>query len=110
MIIGLIAAFLLIGSGIEIGAAGFWAVLFGSLLPDIDHRNSTLGKCNPFVGFMKHRGHCHSFIGILILSLLALPFGFYPFFMVLLGANLHLLGDKLNSYLPRKKQFILKTW
>lgn len=40
---------------------------FGGLLPDIDHPKSALGHKNPFAGFLRHRGFCHSlaFAGIL---------------------------------------------
>lgn len=43
----------------------FWLIL-GSLFPDMDFEFAPLGKINPFVGFMKHRGRIHTiFVSIL---------------------------------------------
>lgn len=93
----------------------FAAVLIGSLWPDIDHPKSTVGRYNPFAPFMKHRGHCHSIIGIL---LLALPFfmittkevtGIEVYEMVVVGGMSHLVGDKISSALKGKK-FRIKVW
>lgn len=47
--------------------------LLGSLLPDIDHQHSTIGKHFPFISkTLKHRGFTHSllFICILVIFLL----------------------------------------
>ena len=89
---------------------GFIAVVFGSLLPDIDHPNSTLGRYNPLTAWMKHRGHCHSIVGI---ALLALPFTYFGtgiYTLAVIGSATHLLGDKFISWLPSKKRFRLKLW
>lgn len=94
----------------------FMAVLIGALLVDIDHPQSTVGRYNPFVGFMKHRGHCHSILGTL---LLALPFlliqteaikGTDMYAMVTIGELSHLVGDKIYSWLPGKSEFKIKIW
>jgi hypothetical protein len=86
-------------------------ILFGSLLPDIDHRNSTLGKWNPFTRFMKHRGKCHTLIGCILLSA---PFYFFGSILVpiliLTGCVGHVLADKLASWLPGRRRFKLRIW
>jgi hypothetical protein len=85
--------------------------MFGAMLPDIDCRYSTIGKYNPFTGLMKHRGHCHTLGGILLLSAPFLVFGMYPAAFILTGAATHLAGDKLQSLLRKnKKQFKIKVW
>ena len=48
---------------------GLFACLFGSLLPDLDHPRSTMGKCVPFIsypisGFFGHRGITHSLLAV----------------------------------------------
>lgn len=85
-------------------------VIFGSLLPDIDHRKSVLGKYNLFKYWMKHRGHCHSLVGIFFISLPFLIFGIIPYKFIVIGALVHVLSDKLFSWFPRKQYFELKFW
>jgi membrane-bound metal-dependent hydrolase YbcI (DUF457 family) len=86
-------------------------VLFGSLLPDIDHPRSTLGQWNPLTRFMKHRGKCHTLVGSVLLSV---PFslfgGWIPFALVLSGAVGHILSDRLVSMLPGRQRFRIKIW
>ncbi|MBP2629257.1 MAG: hypothetical protein H6Q68_3968 [Firmicutes bacterium] len=71
-------------------------IIIGSLLPDIDHPKSILGRMNLFSGLMTHRGFCHTLAGGFILSL---PFlyinGAAPY--VYLGTISHLFGDRLQS-------------
>lgn len=85
-------------------------VLLGSLLPDIDHPSSTLGRYNPLVSLMVHRGKCHSVIGCLLMSLPFLMLDVRFFVFVFIGTISHLMGDKLMSVLPRHKKFYLKLW
>ena len=110
LVIGSIVAYFIAHSPVL-----FMAVLIGSLLPDIDQRNSTLGRYNPFTPFMKHRGHCHSIVGLLIISI---PFlllttdtikGTDMYYMVVIGGLSHLFGDKLSSAMKRQK-FLIKIW
>lgn len=85
-------------------------ILFGSLLPDIDHPRSTLGRWNVFTRFMTHRGHCHSLIGCVLLSLPFLLGGWSPFVFVLAGALGHIGTDRVTALMPGKKSFKLKVW
>ncbi len=71
-------------------------IVIGSLLPDIDHPKSILGRLNIFSGLMTHRGFFHTLVGCVILSL---PFlcihGAAQY--VYLGTISHLFGDRLQS-------------
>ena len=71
-------------------------VVIGSLLPDIDHPRSILGRFNIFSSLMSHRGFCHTLAGGIMLSL---PFLYIhdaaPY--VYLGIISHLFGDRLQS-------------
>ena len=89
---------------------GFICWIFGNILPDIDTRRSTLGRYNPFAYWMTHRGHCHSFLGIIFLSLPFVMLGITNYEYVLMGAVTHLLSDKLLSWFPKKQYFKLKIW
>jgi membrane-bound metal-dependent hydrolase YbcI (DUF457 family) len=101
---------LIIGALISVVASRTYTdalfLLIGSILPDIDHRHSTLGRYNPFRRFMKHRGHAHSLIGGVLLSLPFLWFGERAFYFVLLGCVGHLLADKLHSW----GKFKIRVW
>ncbi|WP_236639417.1 metal-dependent hydrolase [Pelosinus sp. UFO1] len=83
-------------------------IMIGSLLPDIDHRRSMVGRLNIFVKFMSHRGFCHTLVGCIVLSL---PFlliqGAAPY--VFLGGVSHLFGDRLQSAYS-SKMFRIKGW
>ena len=83
-------------------------IMIGSLLPDIDHPRSILGRLNVFVIFMKHRGFFHTLSGCVILSL---PFiviqGAAPY--IFLGAISHLFADRLQSA-TSSKMFKIKIW
>ena len=88
-------------------------VMVGSLLPDIDHQNSTFGKYF-FLNrtkLFKHRGKCHTILGVLVLSV---PFflisGYTSYLFVLYGAIGHLVADRLYAILPKKRKFTLKLW
>lgn len=44
-------------------------VVFGSLLPDVDHSDSQISKSIPILShFLKHRGPTHSLIGLLVFA------------------------------------------
>ncbi len=86
------------------------AALVGSLLPDIDHPKSTLGRYNPVVGLMKHRGHTHSLIGIFILATPFLGLSNEAYLFGVIGGFSHLIADKMYSWLPGHKEFRLKIW
>lgn len=67
-------------------------VLLGSWLPDIDNKNSVLGRY--FHVPFKHRTWTHT---IWVLMLLCIPAIFYPFFgCVLYGAFMHILCDTVS--------------
>jgi len=87
-------------------------VVFTSLLPDIDHPTSTLGKYNPFssTSLMRHRGHCHSLFGIFILSLPFLYLSSVAYGFAVIGCMSHLFSDKVYSFMPRHSRFQLKLW
>lgn len=86
-------------------------ILIGSLLPDIDHPNSTFGRYNPFTGLMKHRGKCHTIIGCMLLSSPFMLISLSAFWCVLYGAILHLVSDKVYSLTsPRRRKYAIKLW
>ena len=86
------------------------AVMMASLLPDIDHRRSTLGRYNPIVGLMKHRGITHTIFGALVMSLPFMYFSNQLCSCVFVGCIGHIFSDKLVSFLPGKSRFELKLW
>lgn len=89
------------------------AVILGSLLPDIDHTGSTIGKKMPFISFLislfGHRGITHS-LAFMLLFLFAGYYS-YPFFYGLaIGIGVHIAGDALTPsgvplLWPHKKRF-----
>lgn len=87
-------------------------VLFGSLWPDVDKKNSTLGRFNLFnrVGLFTHRGHCHSLLGVAVISAPFLFIGWRAYTLCLIGCIGHLAGDKLLSWMPGHQKFRLKLW
>lgn len=68
--------------------------MLGSVLPDIDHPRSLLGRFNPFARHFTHRGATHSLAGCLAFGLLgyALADAQAAMFLVL-GYLSHLLLD-----------------
>ncbi|HWO75550.1 MAG TPA: metal-dependent hydrolase [Bacillus sp. (in: firmicutes)] len=99
----------------------FICILFGSILPDLDHPKSKLGsKCillsYPIYWVFGHRKATHSllFVGIVaIISLIfSLLFGwslYYPFGLTL-GVFSHIIGDALTNsgvplLYPNKRKF-----
>jgi membrane-bound metal-dependent hydrolase YbcI (DUF457 family) len=110
---GFVMAILLHVLGIPVGAWGIFFLVFGSLLPDIDHKRSILGRYNLFahLRLCKHRGKCHTILGSLFLSL---PFyvlgGIQGIIFTFVGSVGHLVADKLYSYGHKKKPFTIKVW
>lgn len=91
----------------------FLLVLFGSILPDIDEKNSRITKWSGLLGkitsyFAKHRGLFHSLFFIIPLTLLfKFTFGNYYAWALFIGLLSHLLADGftktgLNFFYPFK--------
>lgn len=86
-------------------------ILLGSLIPDIDHKKSTLGRYNPFVRFMKHRGKCHTIIGCMLLATPFILISVTAFLSVFYGAILHIVGDKIYSWTGKnRRRFYIRIW
>lgn len=72
---------------------------FGSLLPDVDTPQSFIRRFIPFPFRMKHRGHTHSLVGLLVFSLMIIPFGVNNATLGLIcGYMSHILADSLTIY------------
>jgi inner membrane protein len=76
-------------------------VMFGSLLPDIDHPRSTLGRKLPFLSYpinkiFGHRKMTHSILFVGAMFFLGDYFNFVIVEYLAIGAALHLLGDYLT--------------
>ena len=75
-----------------IGAAGI-----GALLPDVDTKKSFIRKFIPFFFPLKHRGHTHSIVGLLIFSLIIIPCGINSITTGLIWGYLsHILADSFT--------------
>lgn len=89
-------------------------VMLGSLLPDIDHPSSKLGRyAYPISAVVKHRGFTHSFIGAFILPIPVILISTRYYLPIVAGYLLHLLADTLNPtgvmwLYPYKKHFSFK--
>ena len=84
--------------------AGFWGVILGALLPDIDHPSSTVGRplffiSKPLARLTGHRTVTHSLLGFsVLLSCLYLTDSMTLFGKGLLcGVASHLVGDFLTK-------------
>lgn len=81
-----------------IGFGGVVMTGLGSLLPDLDHPSSMLGRriFGASILGLKHRGWMHSLVGLIIFA--ALFAAINPKFVpgITLGYFLHLLADTLN--------------
>lgn len=81
-----------------LGPWGFIMLGLGSLLPDLDHPYSMLGKRLPGIAVfgLGHRGWMHSLIGLAFFALITaiIRIEFTP--SIALGYVLHLLADSLN--------------
>ena len=101
-IIGGVATAAIIGTG----PVGIAASVFGSLLPDIDHPTSKMGRKIPLLPkLMKHRGITHSllFVGLVYLVLVTLIGKYsetqYPeLYMMIPGMLSHIFLDMLNRH------------
>lgn len=77
-------------------------ILLGSLLPDIDERNSKISRQSGIIGSIvglltKHRGIFHSvFLAILLFLLITAFWSNYYAWAMLIGYFGHLLGDALT--------------
>lgn len=114
----------LVGMGVKGTTASIGAGVIGSLLPDVDKKNTTIGNwlgflALPFRMFLKHRGATHTFLGCLIFSSIFFII-FKDFFLTLsffTGFFLHLLADGFTAtgvkpFLPFSdyKIFELPKW
>lgn len=80
---------------------GFWGVIMtglGSLLPDLDHPRSTLGRriFGASTLGLKHRGWMHSLVGLIIFATLFAAINSKLVPGITFGYFLHLLADTLN--------------
>lgn len=93
-----VAAALMLGAN----APQIAIIVFGSLLPDIDHSGSTLGRLvKPLSKSLKHRSVTHSLLFLLISTILSPYLG--------IGVLTHILLDMLNPegvrlFFPYKKK------
>ncbi|AEO93816.1 gp570 [Bacillus phage G] len=97
--------------------------LFGSILPDIDHPKSKLGRFNLLnrikvrkkgyrgqsVRLIKHRGKSHTILGIILLSSPFLLINYQSFEAVFLGSLSHILGDRFQALFTKSK-YKLRLW
>ena len=97
---GILLALVLIN---DFSLIGLVIASFGSLMPDIDHPQSVLGRyVKPLGRYLSHRGFTHSLIGFMSFSVLLLAPVYYfeinikysYFFMV--GYASHLIADMMN--------------
>jgi len=99
---------LLFGIGFTTHPTDLFFIMVGSLLPDIDHPRSMLGRFNIFSSWMTHRGFSHTLVGCFVLSL---PFvyihGAAPY--IFLGTISHIFGDRLQSA-RGNRMFKIKIW
>lgn len=74
--------------------------LIATVIPDIDHSDSKIGKrliFRPFQFFVKHRGMVHSFTIAILLSILIAIFFPIASFGFFLGYSVHLLCDSFTK-------------
>lgn len=79
----------------------FILTLFGAILPDIDHTESTIGKRLRFISVplsmcLGHRGITHSLLACLLCYIALEKFDFPQLTWIALGYCLHLVGDYLT--------------
>ena len=75
-------------------------VLFGSLLPDIDHPRSKLGRKVKFVSWLfEHRGFTHSIYALILVALISnsLTSNLNNTYGLLIGFMSHLVADSLSK-------------
>lgn len=76
-------------------------IMLGSLLPDIDHQDSILGRFNPISKIMKHRSITHTLWMALLITFLCINFGIHRlhqslYFGITMGYWLHLIEDSFS--------------
>lgn len=73
-------------------------VALGALLPDIDEKNSILGRFNPFASLIKHRTITHTLWMALLISIIFLIIGMHSPFCwgIILGYWAHLIEDSFS--------------
>lgn len=71
----------------------------GSLLPDIDHSSSKIGRLvTPISHMMKHRAwYTHSIVGAFLLPLPFLFFGKIYYMIIAFGCLAHVIADTLTT-------------
>jgi len=67
-------------------------ILLGSILPDIDHPSSLLGRYNVMSPIMEHRGFTHTILFMVIVAYITHIYTPHWRFMAL-GILIHLIGD-----------------
>jgi len=85
-------------------------VTVASPLPDIDHPYSFYGKYNPAACHMKHRGHCHTIIGSILIASPFVVLSLNMFALVAIGCIGHLVADRISSSFPNRWRFKIKLW
>ncbi|SET83604.1 inner membrane protein [Natronincola peptidivorans] len=68
------------------------SALFGSVLPDADHKSTRVGKVIPLWLFFKHRTVTHSII-IILLMVLVTKINYYVGYGLFIGVSSHILSD-----------------
>ncbi|MCI2285922.1 metal-dependent hydrolase [Colwellia sp. MSW7] len=84
-------------------AIGWLLTMVGSLLPDLDHPDSTLGKRFKFISYpisalFGHRGITHSLIAVAGVSYAAYTFQSVVISWLAMGYLLHLFGGLFNTF------------
>ncbi len=75
-------------------------VMFGALLPDIDHPKSKLGRNAKIIGYLfEHRGFFHSFLVIPVIGALIYYFTDSLIYVIPLGVGYasHLISDAITK-------------
>jgi len=83
----------------KFGIVFLGVALFSALLPDIDTRNSKIGKkwfFRPLQFFLVHRGILHSFLFLIVVSVVLFLFSKVISYGFILGYGLHLFTDRLG--------------
>lgn len=81
---------ILLSSIISSDWLGFCSIVLGSIISDIDHPNSIVGKCIPIIPrIIKHRGITHSLIFMIIGFIIDINFGY--------GILVHLIMDSMTK-------------
>lgn len=84
-------------------------ILIGSILPDIDHPESLIGRYNILAPVECHRGFTHTFLGSIVFTLPLIFFGLKSILGLWIGYIFHLILDTFNPagimwFYPWKKK------